>query len=67
MKNKFLTIIKKKWLRSAVLTIVLFAIIIAAYIGIIYGIKKVNVEDLDFTKNKIYSISQTTNDKNFRK
>ncbi len=63
MKNKFLTIIKKKWLRSAVLTIVLFAIIIAAYIGIIYGIKKVNVEDLDFTKNKIYSISQTTKDK----
>ena len=63
MENKFLSIIKKKWLRSAVLTIVLFAIIIAAYVGIIYGINEVNISDLDFTKDKIYSISQATKDK----
>ncbi len=63
MKNKFLSVIKKKWLRSAVFTIILFAIIIAAYVGIIYGIDKVNISDLDFTKDKIYSISQATKDK----
>lgn len=63
MKNKFLEIIKKKWLRSVTLTIVLFAIIICAYLGIVYGITALHLTDLDFTKEKIYSISQATKDR----
>ena len=63
MKNKFLEIIKKKWLRSVTLTIVLFAIIICAYLGIVYGITSLHLTDLDFTKEKIYSISQATKDR----
>ena len=63
MKNKFLNAIKNKWLKSAVLTVVLFAIIISAYIGIMYVINKYTLPDFDFTKNKIYSISQATKDK----
>ena len=63
MKDKFLSIIKKKWLKSAILTVVLFAIIIGAYAGIIYGMSKTNISDIDFTKDKIYSISQATKDR----
>ena len=63
MKNKFLSVIKKKWLKSVVLTIVLFAIIISAYVGIMYAINKFTLPDFDFTKDKIYSITQTTKDK----
>ena len=63
MKNKLIEIIRKKWLRSIVMTIVLFAIIICAYLGIIFGVSKIKVNDLDFTKEKIYSISQFTKDK----
>ena len=63
MKNKLIEIIKKKWLRSIVMTIVLFAIIIAAYVGILYGVKQLHIDDIDFTKEKVYSISQATKDK----
>ena len=63
MKDKFLSIIKKKWLRSVTLTILLFAIIIAAYLGIIYGVKLLNLPDFDLTAEKLYSISQSTKDR----
>lgn len=63
MGKKFIEIIKKKWLRSIVLTILLFAIIICAFLGLSYLVKKVNITDLDFTEDKIYSISQATKDK----
>ena len=63
MGKKFIEIIKKKWLQSVALTILLFAIIICAFWAISYGIEKANITDLDFTKDKIYSISQATKDK----
>lgn len=63
MKNKFIEIIKGKWLRNIVLTILLFAIIICAYLGAIYGMSKLHLTEIDFTKEKIYSISQATKDK----
>lgn len=63
MGKKFIEIIKKRWLQSVALTILLFAIIICAFWGISYGIEKANITDLDFTKDKIYSISQATKDK----
>ena len=63
MKNKLIEIIKKKWLRSVVLTIILIAIIICAYLAINFGIEKANLADIDMTKEKVYSISDTTRDK----
>lgn len=63
MENKFVQIIKKKWLRSIVLTILLVAIIIMAYFLVNYAVEKANFGDLDMTKEKIYSISQETKDK----
>lgn len=63
MENKFIQIIKKKWIRSIALTILLFAIIVAAYLVINFVVKQANFTDFDFTKEKIYSISQATEDK----
>lgn len=63
MGKKFIEIIKKKWLQSITLTILLFAIIICAFLTINYVVKQANITDLDFTKDKIYSISQATKDK----
>ena len=63
MANRFIEVIKKKWLRNITLTILLFAIIICVYLGINYAVSLANISDLDFTAEKIYSISQTTKDK----
>lgn len=63
MGKKIIEIIKKKWLRSVILTILLFAIIICAFLGISYLVENANITDLDFTEDKIYSISQATKDK----
>lgn len=63
MDNKFVQIIKNKWIRSVTLTLVLVAIIICAYLAINFAIEKANIADLDLTKEKLYSISQETKDK----
>lgn len=61
--KKFIEIIKKKWLRDTFLTILLIAIIFAVYFGINYGVEKLNLEDLDLTTDKIYSLSESSNTK----
>ena len=63
MKDKFIQVIKNKWLRSITLTLLLVAIIICAYLAINYAVEEANFEDIDMTKEKIYSISQETEDK----
>lgn len=63
MENKLTQIIKNKWLRSIVLTLLLVAIIICAYLAINYAVEKANFGDIDMTKEKIYSISKQTEDK----
>lgn len=61
--KKIIEIIKKKWLKDTFLTILLIAIIFAVYFGINYGVEKLNVEDIDLTSDKIYSISEATKTK----
>ena len=61
--KKIIEIIKKKWLKDTFLTILLIAIIFAIYFGINYGVEKLNVEDIDLTTDKIYSISEQTETK----
>jgi len=56
-------IIKKKWLKDTFLTIILIVIIFAVYFGINYGVEKLNLEDIDLTSDKMYSISETTKTK----
>ena len=61
--KKLIEIIKKKWLKDTFLTILLIAIIFAIYFGINYGVEKLNLEDIDLTTDKIYSISESTKTK----
>lgn len=59
IKNIFENI-KLKWLRETSLTIILIAIIIAAFIGINIGIDALNLTDIDLTSEKLYSLTETT-------
>lgn len=61
--KKFLEIIKNKWLIKGTTTLLLVAIVIACYIGLTVLAQKLNVEDLDFTEKKLYSLSQETKSK----
>ncbi len=61
--KKIIEIIKKKWLKDTFLTILLIAIIFAIYFGINYGVEKLNLQDLDLTTDKVYSISESTKTK----
>ncbi len=56
-------IIKKKWLINGSKTLLLILIIIAIYIGVNILLKNVVLPEIDFSKDKIYSLSQETRDK----
>ena len=45
------------------ITLIVVAIIIAAYVLINWGVEKLEIQDVDFTADKIYSITQPTKDK----
>lgn len=55
--------LKKRWLVNGTKTFILVAIIIAIYIGVNILLENVVLPEIDFTENKIYSISQETKDK----
>lgn len=55
--KKFINIIKKKWLRDTAKTTLLVAILIAIFVGINYGVQKLDLKDIDVTKDKVNSIS----------
>ncbi|MCI9040179.1 MAG: GldG family protein [Clostridia bacterium] len=63
MDNKFIQIIKNKWLRNMTLTLLLVGIIICVYLVINFAVEKAEIADIDLTKEKLYSISQQTEDK----
>lgn len=56
--RKIIETIKKKWLRDTVLTVVLVAIIVAAFIALNLWINTLNVTPLDFTQDKLYTLSE---------
>lgn len=61
--KKFLEIIKNKWLIRGTTTLLLVLIVIACYIGLNILVEKINLEDLDFTEKKLYSLSDETKTK----
>lgn len=64
MKEKLKAFMKKgKWLRSATFTILLIVLIIAIYVGANVLLDKIDFADIDFTSEKLYSLSQESKDK----
>lgn len=61
--NKFFEKLKNKWLIKGTTTLLLVAIIIACYALINFGVSKINVEDIDCTEKKLYSLSDETKTK----
>ena len=55
--KKIFESIKLKWLRDRLLTIVLIAILIAAFIGINLGVQALNISDIDLTEEKIFTLT----------
>lgn len=55
--KKIIRLIKEKWLRETSLTILLVAIILSVFIVVNAVISKIDLKPIDFTKEKIYSLS----------
>jgi len=56
--NKLMNIIKKKWLRDTTITILLVLIIVGAFVGINNWVQKLELQDIDVTKEKLYTLSE---------
>ena len=61
--NKFINIIKKKWLISGSKTLILVVILIASFILITYGMQKLELTPIDLTSNKAYTMSDESKEK----
>lgn len=58
--KKLLEIIKNKWLRDTILTILIIATVILIYMALNLGFQILDITDIDLTKEKYYSISEET-------
>lgn len=58
--KKFFKMITNKWLLKGTTTLILVALIIAGNIGINWLAEEIRVEDIDFTEDKQYSLSDDT-------
>ena len=56
--KKLIEILKKKWLRETTLTIVLVALILVAFVALNLWVKSLDITDIDFTKEKLYTLSE---------
>ena len=61
--NKFIEIIKKKWLVNGSKTILLVAIIVAIFIGINYGMQKLELSPIDLSQEKLYTLTDESKEK----
>ncbi len=62
-KNKFVEIIKKKWLIKGTMTCLLVAIIIAIFIAINVVMQKLELAPIDFTQEKLYTLTEESKEK----
>lgn len=61
--KKLFELITNKWLLKGTTTVALVAIVIAGYIGINMLAKNLEIDDLDFTTKKLYSLTEATKSK----
>lgn len=55
--SKFIKVIKQRWLINGTTTLLLIAILIALFVLINIGVKKLNITALDFTAEKNYTLT----------
>ncbi|MBQ2835811.1 MAG: GldG family protein [Clostridia bacterium] len=61
--KKLFELITNKWLLKGTTTVVLVALVIAGYVGINMLAKNLEIDDLDFTTKKLYSLTEATKSK----
>lgn len=61
--KKFFDIIKKKWIADTTRVILLVALLVVAYLAINIMADKLNLPTLDFTEEKLYSVSDESKEK----
>ena len=62
-KNRFIEIIKKKWLVNGTKTFILIAILIAIFIEINIFMQSLELSPLDFSQDKLYTLTQESKDR----
>ena len=62
IKNLF-KLITNKWLLKGTTTAILVFLVIAAYVGLNWGVKQIKIADWDFTTKKMYSLSDETKER----
>lgn len=61
--SKFLKVIKQRWLIKGTTTLLLIAILIAAFVLINIGVKKLNITAIDCTENKTYTLTDESKER----
>lgn len=61
--NQLIEIIKKKWLINGTMTCLLVAIIIAVFIAINIIMQKLELAPIDFTQEKLYTLTEASKEK----
>lgn len=61
--KKFFELITNKWLLKGTTTVIVVALVIAGYVGINMLAKNLEIDDLDFTTKKLYSLTEATKSK----
>lgn len=61
--NKFIEIIKKKWLVDGSKTFLLVLIIIAIFIGINIGMQKLELTPIDFSQEQLFTLTEESKEK----
>ncbi len=61
--NKFIDIIKKKWLINGTMTCLLVGIIIAVFVAINIIMQKLELTPIDFTQEKLYTLTEESKEK----
>lgn len=62
-KNKFLEIVKRKWLVNASITFILVDIIVAIFIGINMGMQKLELTPIDFSQEKLFTLTEESKER----
>ena len=60
--KKVINVLKNKWLKESLLTIILVCLIIAIFILVNMVVRKADIKPIDFTESKRYSLSNDSKD-----
>lgn len=61
--KKIVEILKKKWLRDTSKTVLLVTILVVLYMGINLLAKNANLQDIDVTQNKLFTLTEASKQK----